>query len=101
MNRIICSDALEALRSLPDAIIQTCVTSPPYYGLRDYGVEGQIGLEEAPEAFTQKLVGVFREAPVAEGCLGARSATGGVRGQLTDSIDLRGPDSDAGLFSIR
>jgi DNA modification methylase len=61
MNRIICSDALEALRSLPDAIIQTCVTSPPYYGLRDYGVGGQIGLEEAPEAFTQKLVGVFRE----------------------------------------
>jgi DNA modification methylase len=41
--------------------VQTCVTSPPYYGLRDYGVDGQIGLEETPEAYVAKLVAVFRE----------------------------------------
>lgn len=38
-----------------------CVTSPPYYGLRDYGVDGQIGLEDTPEQFIDKLVSVFRE----------------------------------------
>ena len=40
---------------------QTCVTSPPYFGLRDYGHEGQIGLEETPEEYVSKLVEVFRE----------------------------------------
>src|SRR3990167_8337887 len=54
-------DCLEVLKTLPDATVQTCVTSPPYFGLRDYGVDGQIGLEETPEAYTQKLVEVFRE----------------------------------------
>lgn len=61
MNKVIWGDALQALKSLPDSIVQTCVTSPPYFGLRDYGVDGQIGLEETPEAFTQKLVAVFKE----------------------------------------
>ena len=46
---------------LADGVIQTCVTSPPYYGLRDYGVEGQIGLEETPEQYIENLVAVFRE----------------------------------------
>ena len=54
-------DCLETLKTLPDCSVQTCVTSPPYYGLRDYGVEGQIGLEESPEAYVAKLVAVFRE----------------------------------------
>lgn len=40
--------------------VQTCITSPPYFGLRDYGVEGQIGLEEIPEAYLDKMVKVFR-----------------------------------------
>ena len=40
--------------------IRTCVTSPPYFGLRDYGVDGQIGLEQTPEEYVAKLVGVFR-----------------------------------------
>ena len=51
MNRIICKDALEALRELPDGCVNLCVTSPPYYGLRDYGVDGQIGTEESPQAY--------------------------------------------------
>ena len=54
-------DCLESLRAMPDASAQTCVTSPPYFGLRDYGHEGQIGLEETPDAYVAKLVEVFRE----------------------------------------
>ena len=49
------------MRTLSDQSVNCCVTSPPYYGLRDYGHDGQIGLEETPEAFVQKLVEVFRE----------------------------------------
>ena len=54
-------DCLEVLRSLPDASVQCCVTSPPYWGLRDYGVEGQMGSEETPDAWAAALVEVFRE----------------------------------------
>jgi DNA modification methylase len=46
---------------MPDGSVHCCVTSPPYYGLRDYGVSGQIGLEESPEAYITRLVEVFRE----------------------------------------
>ena len=58
---ILCGDALEQLRTLPEASVQTCVTSPPYWGLRDYGVEGQMGLERTPEDYVGKMVEVFRE----------------------------------------
>jgi DNA modification methylase len=51
----------EILKTLETGSINTCVTSPPYFGLRDYGVEGQIGLEPAPDAFVAELVAVFRE----------------------------------------
>lgn len=61
MNRIINSDCLVGLKSLPDSFVDCCVTSPPYFGLRDYGHEGQIGMEETPEAFVQRLVDVFSE----------------------------------------
>lgn len=61
MNTILQGDALVMLKSLPDNIVQCCVTSPPYYGLRDYGINGQIGLEETPKEYIQKLVDVFRE----------------------------------------
>ena len=54
-------DSLEVLKTLEDKSVNCCVTSPPYYGLRDYGVEGQIGLEETPEAYIEKLVKVFHE----------------------------------------
>jgi DNA modification methylase len=49
------------LKTLPDASVNCCVTSPPYWGLRDYGVDGQIGLEQTPEAYVAELVAVFRE----------------------------------------
>ena len=54
-------DALTVLRSMPAGEVQTCITSPPYYGLRDYGHDGQIGLEETPGAYVAQLVEVFRE----------------------------------------
>jgi DNA modification methylase len=54
-------DCLEILATLPPASVQCVVTSPPYWGLRDYGVEGQLGLERTPEEYVAKLVAVFRE----------------------------------------
>jgi len=54
-------DCLEVLRTLPDESVQCCVTSPPYWGLRDYGHDGQIGLESTPEAYVGRMVEVFRE----------------------------------------
>jgi DNA modification methylase len=60
-HHIIQGDVLAGLRTLPDCCIQTCITSPPYYGLRNYGCDGQIGLEDTPELFVAKMVEVFRE----------------------------------------
>ena len=54
-------DCLDILPTLEANTIQCCVTSPPYWGLRDYGVDGQIGLEETPDAYVARLVEVFRE----------------------------------------
>lgn len=60
-RKIIVGDCLEVMRGMGSGSVQTCITSPPYFGLRDYGVEGQIGLEATPEAFVAKMVEVFRE----------------------------------------
>ena len=60
-NQIIVADAIEGLTQIESETVKMCVTSPPYFGLRDYGIAGQIGLEETPEEFIQKLVDVFRE----------------------------------------
>jgi len=54
-------DCLASLKTMESESVNTCVTSPPYFGLRDYGVDGQIGLEETPEQYVAKLVEVFRE----------------------------------------
>jgi DNA modification methylase len=59
--RIIQGDCIEGMRTLADESVHCVVTSPPYYGLRDYGVDGQIGLEESPDAYVAKMVDVFRE----------------------------------------
>lgn len=58
---ILIGDCREMLRTLPDESVHCCVTSPPYFGLRDYGMAEQIGLENTPDAFVQSLVQVFRE----------------------------------------
>jgi DNA modification methylase len=60
-NEIYLGDCIQGMSSLPDKSVNTCITSPPYYGLRDYGCDGQIGLEETPESYVQKMVDVFRE----------------------------------------
>ena len=60
--RIIIGDAREQLKLLPSESVHCIVTSPPYWGLRDYGCEGQIGLEESPQAFVDEMVSLFREA---------------------------------------
>lgn len=60
-GRIECGDALDVLRTLPDESVQCCITSPPYWGLRDYGVTGQLGLEKTPAEYVAKMVEVFRE----------------------------------------
>lgn len=59
--RILTGDAIEQLKTLPDRSVQCVVTSPPYYALRDYGVPGQIGLEDTPQEYVARLVEVFRE----------------------------------------
>ena len=61
MNRILCGDVRERLAELPDESVHCVVTSPPYWGLRDYGVAGQIGLEPTTEEYLAKMVDVFRE----------------------------------------
>lgn len=61
MNKIFFADALKGLAVLESNSVDTCITSPPYYGLRDYGNSGQIGLESTPEEYIQRLVAVFRE----------------------------------------
>ena len=62
LNTIVCADSLVYLRSLPDAVAHCIVTSVPYFHLRDYGVDGQIGLETTPDAYIAALVDVFRAA---------------------------------------
>lgn len=58
---ILSGGALEMLKTLPDQSAHCCVTSPPYWGLRNYGVDGQLGLEKTPEEYVERLVGIFRE----------------------------------------
>jgi DNA modification methylase len=60
-TRVLVGDALTVLKTLPAESCHVCVTSPPYFQLRDYGVAGQIGLERTPDEYVQKLVEVFRE----------------------------------------
>ena len=61
MNKIICADALDGLKSLADNSVDMCVTSPPYYGLRDYGEHGQIGMERTPQEYIEHLTSIFME----------------------------------------
>lgn len=61
MVNILYGDALAKLKDLPSESVNCCVTSPPYYNLRNYAVTGQIGLEDTPEEYIEKLVCVFRE----------------------------------------
>jgi DNA modification methylase len=61
ITTILLGSCLSILSTLPNQSINTCVTSPPYYGLRDYGIDGQLGLEPTPEEYVADIVRVFRE----------------------------------------
>lgn len=61
MIRLRQGDWIEVLQTLPDESVHCCVTSPPYWGLRDYGIDGQLGLESTPEEYVAKMVEGFRE----------------------------------------
>ena len=61
LNKIHCGDALSVLKTLPAESVNCVVTSPPYYGLRNYGADGQIGLETTPEQYLKRLTDVFME----------------------------------------
>lgn len=60
-NKIVCGDALEVLKQIPSDFVDTIITSPPYWGLRDYGVKGQIGLEKTLEEYIEKLLTITAE----------------------------------------
>lgn len=61
LGKVVQGGCLDVLRSMPDESVNCCITSPPYWGLRDYGVTGQLGLEKTPEEYVAKLVEIFRE----------------------------------------
>ena len=60
-DKIYCGDSLQVLQTLPDNCMDCCVTSPPYYALRDYGTDGQIGREATPEEYVSRITAVFHE----------------------------------------
>lgn len=61
-GQVVEGEALAVLKRMPSRSVNCIVTSPPYYGLRNYGADGQIGLEDSPAAYVQRLVEIFREA---------------------------------------
>lgn len=61
MDKILFGDCLSILKQMPDNQIDCVITSPPYWGLRDYGAEGQIGLEKTPDEYIEKMVEIFRQ----------------------------------------
>jgi DNA modification methylase len=100
-------DALSVLKTMPDQSINTCVTSPPYWGLRDYGVDGQLGLEPTPAEYVANLVEVFREVKRVlrdDGTLwlnlGDSYASGGMSNPSSKSTLGGGKDLGAADYSI-
>jgi DNA modification methylase len=101
--RVLVGDAVSRLAELPDGSVRTCVTSPPYWGLRDYGNDGQLGLEPTPQEFVENLCKVFDEVwrvLADDGTLWVNLGDsyfphGGSRGNKTPAGDtLRGRDNE-------
>ena len=99
-DRIYCGDALTVLKTLPDSSVNCCVTSPPYYALRDYGVDGQIGREETPALYVERLTSIFREVRrvlTPDGTLWLNIAdTYAGKGNQGDSLDPKYPNGRTG-----
>lgn len=99
-DRILCGDALEMLRTLPDNSVHCCVTSPPYYALRDYGVDGQIGRGDTPAQYVARLTDVFSEVrrvlrPSGTLWLNIADTYAG-KGNQGDSVDPKYPNGRTG-----
>lgn len=100
--RVLNGDCREVLKTLPDESVHCCVTSPPYFGLRDYGYSGQIGLEASPDAFVAAMVEVFREVRRAlrsDGTLWLNlgdSYVGSANNGGKDSKTMNGPQAATG-----
>jgi len=60
-NLVYCGDCLQFMKRLPEKSIDFCMTSPPYWQMRDYKIKGQVGQEKTPEEYIEKLVVIFRE----------------------------------------
>ena len=92
--RILVGDVRAQLRTLPDESVHCVVTSPPYWGLRDYKVSGQIGLEKTVDEYVAKMVEVFREVRGGVSALqhavfpGGASGPGVVEGRSGDSGEV-------------
>ncbi len=106
VNEIICGDCLEVMKDWPSDSVDCCVTSPPYWGLRDYGIEGQLGLEKTPEEFVAKMVTIFAEVKRVlkpEGTLWLNlgdSYNGSGKGRLADGSHSVGGKQDTNIGSI-
>ena len=102
-DRILCGDALEMLRTLPDNSVHCCITSPPYYALRDYGAEGQIGREDTPAQYVARLTDVFSEVRRVlrpGGTLWLNIAdTYAAKGKPCDSVDPKYPKGRNGQMA--
>ena len=98
MDKVLQGDAVEVLSEMRQNSVQTCVTSPPYFNLRDYGVEGQLGTEDSVEEYVENLVQVFRGVRCHPRALrrdGIRPGTGQVY------ASLRSPERRDRLESLR
>ena len=109
LNQTIIGDSLTVLKTLPNDLADCCITSPPFWGLRNYGVKGQYGLEKTPEEYVSKMVEVFREVKRVlkkEGTcwlnLGDSYAgsggTGNQFGQIERGLDIVRPAKPTGLL---
>ena len=103
-NKIICGDALEELRKLPNESVDCVITSPPYWNLRDYGYEGQIGLEPTFQEFIEKLCVVFDEVkrvlkPEGTCFVNLGDTYGGTGAGQEKSVNSQGKQTDGQYFS--
>ena len=105
---ILVGDSIDVLKTIEGNTVQTCVTSPPYYGLRDYGHKGQIGQEETPDAYIARLVEVFREVRrvlkpdgtlwlnLGDSYIGGKGASGSNGPELQEERNKRGASLNRG-----
>src|SRR4029450_215608 len=105
--RVVQGSAVDGLPTLADGSVQCVVTSPPYFGLRDYGTPGQIGLEPTPQAYVAALVAVFAQVwrvvrDEGRCWLNVGESYGGIAGNTRGDVAGGGKERDEMLFgSIR